>query len=453
MSVRQVFPRSGPGQNLALLTGGPNTASRFEWWLAFVAICVIIGEPFIVGDQPQGAASLNPIQMLSTVSVDGDPSKQILLLAVYAICGVALVLKERPRAWLFIGAPLGLLLLLTFASALWSVNPEVTLRRAVALTGASIIGIYVGLRLPVRQLILLVFMATIFILVFSLALAVISPLQGTDFEHRLRGVCSDKNHFAEVCALTLLTSLALTGMGRGSRTETALRVIGAVLSIACMAMARSTAVIPVLGAALAMLAFGHILLRASPKLLAVIPFLFGLAILLLMIAIANSGEVAEFLGKDADISGRTLIWAFAFKHIAIRPFTGWGYSAFWTGGDSPGAVFWATVHLGVPHSHNGYIQLAVDLGFLGVALFALAVIVVVLKLFWMMIYLRQPGTPWSFGFLTLYFVVNYSEALLWVGNEPLLLMFVALVVRTNVDYRRIAFSPFPASTALAGALP
>ncbi len=438
MSIRQ-FPRSGPGQNLSMLRGGPNSASPFEWALAFMSICVIIAEPFIVGDQPQGAASLNPVHMLATVSVDGDPSKQMLLLAVYTICAIALVVKERPRAWLFVGAPLGILLILTFSSALWSVNPEVTIRRAVALTGASIIGIYTGLRLPVRQLILLVFLATISILVFSLLLAIVSPLQGTDFEHRLRGVCSDKNHFAEVCALTLLTSLALTGMGRGSNYETALRVFGAVLSIVCMVMARSTAVIPVLGSALAMLALGHVLLRASPKVLAVIPFLAGVALLLLMIAIANSGEVAEFLGKDADISGRTLIWAFAFKHIAIRPFTGWGYSAFWVGGDSPGAVFWANVHLGVPHAHNGYIQLALDLGFLGVVLFAVGVVLVVSKLLWMMIYLRQPGTPWSFGFLTLYLVVNYSEALLWVGNEPLLLMFIAMVVRTNVDYRRISF--------------
>ena len=452
MSVRQVFPRSRPDHSIEALTASSKTESRFEWPLAFISVCVIIAAPFLVGDQPTGPTSLNPVEMLATVSVNGDPNKQILLLAIYAACGVALVLKERPRAWLFLGAPHSLLLLLTFASALWSVDAEVSLRRSVALTGAVVIGIYVGLRLPVRRLILLVFLAGIAIIAFSLVLSVVSPIQGTDFDHRLRGVCSDKNHFAEVCALTLLTALALTGMGRGTKTEILLRVVGGVLAIIGMGLALSTAVIPVLGASLAVLGLGRVMLKASPKLLAMMPFAFGLLLLMLVIGVANSGAVAEMLGKDADISGRTLIWGFAFKHIAMRPFLGWGYSAFWTGGDSPGAVFWSNFHLGVPHSHNGYIQLTVDLGFIGMALFVAGMVLTVFKLIWMTIYLRQPGMPWAFGFLTLYLVVNYSEALLWVGNEPLMLLFIAMVVRTNVDYRRASLARKPSRPPMVGAL-
>ena len=436
MDASPPFPAAGRSGRHPWSASGGNTASRPESLLAFVSLIVLVSAPFIVGDQPQGADSLNPIEMLKTVSDAGDQYKQFVLLAIYGACAAALVLKERPRSWLFIGAPLGLLLLWTFGSTFWSYNPEVTFRRSIALSGALVMGVYIGLRFETRRLLLLLCLAGVTVLTFSLVLMVVAPLHGLDFDGRLRGVSSDKNHFASFAALVLLSALTLTGMGRGSRQEALLRGAAGALAISCMLLARSTSVIPVLAAALASLGLGHAMLRASPRLLAFMPLAAALALLLFLVAAANSGEIAEALGKDPDISGRTLVWAFSFKLILLRPVAGYGLGAVWTGGDSPGAVFWAISHLAVPHAHNGYIQLALELGAVGVALFAAACLMLVLRVLWLTIYVRQRDAPWSFSFLTLFLLANYSEAWLWIGNETMIVTFITLIVRTNVEYRK-----------------
>jgi O-antigen ligase len=60
--------------------------------------------------------------------------------------------------------------------------------------------------------------------------------------------------------------------------------------------------------------------------------------------------------------------------ILRQPWLGYGYGGFWLGETGPSAAFWAAVGWKTPHSHNGFIDLALDLGLVG--LFALVVALV-----------------------------------------------------------------------------
>jgi O-antigen ligase len=78
-------------------------------------------------------------------------------------------------------------------------------------------------------------------------------------------------------------------------------------------------------------------------------------------------NILEQVMPDPSFTGRTDIWQFALEHVAQRPITGYGFSAFW--GTEP-VVYglsstWATA---AADAHNAYLNLAVTIGVPGLAL-------------------------------------------------------------------------------------
>ncbi len=81
-------------------------------------------------------------------------------------------------------------------------------------------------------------------------------------------------------------------------------------------------------------------------------------------------EVVKLLPIDTTFTGRTDIWEFAISSLGLRPFLGYGFAAFW-GTDSIENLVkndqyeWAAT---ASHSHNGYLDTALTMGYPGLAL-------------------------------------------------------------------------------------
>ncbi len=81
---------------------------------------------------------------------------------------------------------------------------------------------------------------------------------------------------------------------------------------------------------------------------------------------------------DPSFTGRTEIWQFALQHLAERPITGYGISAFWgteqvvygLSGDN-----WANIAV---NAHNGYLDIALIIGIPGLALVIAWIVVLTL---------------------------------------------------------------------------
>jgi len=92
-----------------------------------------------------------------------------------------------------------------------------------------------------------------------------------------------------------------------------------------------------------------------------------------------SGDLAaSVLGRDSNLSGRTLMWAAMFLAVS-NPLIGVGFDSFWT---SPEAgIFHHNLNLlhwfhpeQINEAHNGYIEVYLNLGWIGVFLIALILI-------------------------------------------------------------------------------
>ena len=77
--------------------------------------------------------------------------------------------------------------------------------------------------------------------------------------------------------------------------------------------------------------------------------------------------IAEVTGKDMSFSNRALIWDIIKEHIDLAPWLGSGYGAYWTGPlpSSPSYAFLGRMYFYPTQSHNGYLEMVNDLGFVG----------------------------------------------------------------------------------------
>jgi hypothetical protein len=71
--------------------------------------------------------------------------------------------------------------------------------------------------------------------------------------------------------------------------------------------------------------------------------------------------------KDPTFSGRTAIWNIVAEHIALRPFLGSGFGAYWVGPitGTPSYQFVTQLYFYPTEAHNGYLDVVNELGLVG----------------------------------------------------------------------------------------
>jgi exopolysaccharide production protein ExoQ len=304
---------------------------------------------------------------------DADGVRSLSLAMVYA----GALLFAAPRAGRVARAaarqPLVFaLVLLALLSAAWSGQPEVTLRRALALGGTTLFGIYLAARFSARELLSLLAAALAVAAILSAAFVVAVPQLGISsaiHEGAWRGVFVHKNGLGHTMALGAFT-FVVAGLGSAGLARVAwlAAAVGAAVLVigseSTTALALLVVMLPLLGA-LQLLRWRHRLL--APLLLSI---LLGAAVAVALVA-ARASDVLALAGRDGTFTGRTELWTGLWGLLEGRTVQGFGYGAFWRGTAESQTVFGA-VGWEPWHAHNGFLDLLLHLGAIGLVLFALA---------------------------------------------------------------------------------
>jgi O-antigen ligase len=121
------------------------------------------------------------------------------------------------------------------------------------------------------------------------------------------------------------------------------------------------------------------LLRTSPALRRYSPYLvvlfaslmvaYALAVLNLVPGLETLllSPITAITGKDMTFTNRTAIWEIIKEHAQLHPILGTGYGAYWTGPvpSSQSYVMLTRLYFWPSESHNGYLEVVNDLGFVG----------------------------------------------------------------------------------------
>ncbi len=75
--------------------------------------------------------------------------------------------------------------------------------------------------------------------------------------------------------------------------------------------------------------------------------------------------VAQLVGKDPTLTGRTVIWS-AVLSVHTNPLVGAGYECFWLGARL--TQVWQLTGVGINEAHNGYLEVYLNLGIVGLLL-------------------------------------------------------------------------------------
>jgi len=301
-----------------------------------------------------------------TFSADVDTTSVAIEAGIYTYGGLLMLMRWR-RVLRAAGTvwPLLALAVLGCVSTIWRVDPMVTLRRSVLLLVATIIAIYVGERYSIKGFARLLARTLCLMIALVLLLYCVAPEYVIDYSAyggAWKGLSAYKNTFGEHMAVAVLL-LVLVRFDRFAWTRYVFLLIAAGLLL--LSRSATAAVCGVLSLAAIPL---WRLLRSEQRLLVylLVALTFSLGIYCIL---AFPEPIFQVLGRDTTLTGRTHLWAMLLPIIANRPMLGYGYAAFWAGLKPEVLGLWIGAGRLVPVADNGYIDLCLSLGAVGVCLF------------------------------------------------------------------------------------
>ena len=155
-------------------------------------------------------------------------------------------------------------------------------------------------------------------------------------------------------------------------------------------------------------------------------FGFNLAAFALIVVVSLAEHILGLLGRGLDFSNRTEIWEAAIAQGLEHPFLGAGYGAFWTEAGASDLFYKFFVRVG--NGHNGYLDLWLELGFLGLGAFVLCVITTMSRLSRRLTSTngRDSVTGFFVAVCTATLVVTVSEKVIMLHTNLVWALFVAV---------------------------
>lgn len=350
----------------------------------------------------------------------------ILVLAAVRPAAIATLLVEN---WLVLGF-LGLLL----ASTVWSVDPAATLRGGVALSMTTFFCIYLYAGFGSDGGATIMFRTLLGLAILSLAISPVVPgiafHVGDEHAGSLRGVFVHKNVAGNIAVWMLSFCLFLAARRSLSPRASVLSVaLIFVFLVLTRSMTSLFVALLVLAAFAAMLAIRREIRVVALFATVLFILVFGATVLVL----SEPGKLAELLGRDPTFSGRVIIWDEVLRLIGERPLRGYGYSAIWDLNFGP--LYRLISDWGIGAGHNAYLDLALDVGIPGLALFLVLAADLFRKAFVLARYGDWAAGAFGIMILVTALTLSLSESILPAGHKIHWVCVVFAIVLVNRDYR------------------
>jgi O-antigen ligase len=146
----------------------------------------------------------------------------------------------------------------------------------------------------------------------------------------------------------------------------------------------------------------------------------------------------DALGKSVTLSGRLQLWALCVVMALQKPWLGYGFSAFWLGMHGPSYRIWLAMGVEMPHAHNGFIQIWLDLGLAGLALLVLVLLVYTIRAGLLIRRTTQPEAVWPLMLFAFLFLFMLTGVPIPSDNSLFMMIFSSCVFATAMPIRDTA---------------
>lgn len=332
-----------------------------------------------------------------------------------------------------------LLVLMSLISAFWSNEPIVTLKAGIILAGINIFSLYlVGQYNKWQDLFGFLRFNITLIGFLSLFIRNTSNAETSgEGGGGLAGVLFAKNYLGNLMALnTVAWYLQATTQSKNSW----ICWVIASVSFSLLLAAKSSGALFVFIVLLFISVLTQFLkkLRFRTAVIATMSFL-ALSIVMSFIIKDNLDKILGSVGKDASFSGRTGIWPDIIEAVKKHLWFGYGPYGFWQkwrGLDNPAATaiadYWSWQP---PHAHQGFLDVAVDLGLIGFLIFVLSFVLGIIQAIWYLINTKGMDSVLPLLLLTYVYMSNLGESGL-LKPEFGWVMYVLSILKLSIDFRQ-----------------
>lgn len=329
---------------------------------------------------------------------------------------------------------LWLLVVLCFASALWSIEPMDTARRAILLLLSCAFGAAIAARFSVSEFLLLLGWAFLIVAVMQIIALLTMPGLAIHQDHHypsMRGFFAHKNPAGRFMAIGFLVGLCLHSYRKHRMLARAVMILCAMIAIATLSR---TAMALIIFLAVLYFAAGFIFKqRLAGMYLLIVCVSFATLMVGSGVVVEMLNDFVEYSGRDMTLTGRTLIWEdVAGQMTGTRFWIGYGYESFWRSEKGGLGMRWWGEYI-PPHAHNGFVQVWVALGVVG--LFFLIVLIgsSLLQTYINLLAKDSPHNRACFVLLHGHLLYNITEQSMLTYGSFLWLLFVMMSTYTSIE--------------------
>lgn len=345
-------------------------------WLSVVWMVLLASKPLVHWVDPSS-------NLLESDPSDGNPLDRTVYSAVLALSGIALLRRRVSwMSWIQHNPWLFAFILFAGLSVIWSDHSEVAAKRWIRGLGSVLAAMLIlsehrpgaAIAAVVRRSAIVLIPLSVVLIKYFRDWAV--GYNGWTGEEYLAGATTDKNALGRLCLIAALFAC----WSVRSRSVLALAAAGRIAVAAEVGLFAAT--LWLLWAAksstsLACFAFGIVLLAASsapvlrrrPGRLVTTLVVLLAALIALTLAFDVPDLLVRVLGRDLTLTGRVFIWQ-DMLGFETNPLIGVGYASFWLGQ----RLSWFLEMHQVVSAHNGFLDIYVNLGMVGLLFFGAATV-------------------------------------------------------------------------------
>jgi O-antigen ligase len=323
------------------------------------------------------------------------------------------------------------IIFLVVASTAWSQFPFVTLKYAGSLACGTFFAFFLTRRFSPSQQLQLLYQLGWIALLLSFALAIFWPCYGQVLDMELgtnvwRGIYDYKNACAIPTVFLLSVAIFLRAHGVLSLFFRTGYILLSVLLVLMTGSRTGWVLLSTLAiyyfAMMAIQKIGHTE-RARMLFLSVGVALSSLALVSHCITL-----ITQLIGKDISLTGRTNIWKAVIAAGSKHPILGYGYMSFFQNVQDEAPDVALQIGLNVHAAHNGFLDVWLALGVIGLGLLVWSFVRAFKDLFACLSLQRSLYLSWCGCIVFLMIVVNIDEKAMMVPNDLIWILYILVCV-------------------------
>ena len=347
--------------------------STKHFWTLIVFMFVVFA--FVTPYEFDYSIRDNDVAEAVAASQDGSPGRR-LVMPILGIFGVVVIFGNKLRRRLALNGALGVLfycyLGFSFCSIAWAEEPLLALRKLVVLSLFILGAVSIAACFSMNEILVYIAFTCGGAMVLALGAEIYHGtfLQAKAYSiYQLSGIMHPN---ALSCYISCFILAVITLMCQNKHKNQIPYLLLIAIGFAFLNLAKSRT------AFFCTVMVGFIIWLPSSTMSRRLTGFMASAMLVLALALVFQDTFSDklnsivFMGRESEegastLTNRTPLWNECMTYVEKKPWLGYGYDAFWT----PYRIYLISQHQGwsVPHSHNGYIELLLSMGIVGLVLY------------------------------------------------------------------------------------